>query len=162
MEPTNSNKEEAFIRNFRINGGFEVPEGYFEASENTILNKTIHSGFSVPEHYFDNLSQRIEQRTSKTTGEKAIPLVNYLKWGIAVAASFVAIAGIYFMLPKNSVQATDFSSLSEEEIINYIEVSDFQDHQLIELAAKSETPHLTETEEYLINTAEADLIIEEL
>ncbi len=162
MSENKEHIDTSFIQNLHPNGGFEVPEGYFVQLQETILNKTSNNGFSVPEHYFNELEERIEAKLKNPVQPKRLVIIRNLKYASAIAASLLIFGSLYLWLSKPQASPVDFSALSDEEIINYIEVSDIQDHKILEMAIKSESSTTKDEEEYLINTADADLIIDEL
>ncbi|MEI6507926.1 MAG: hypothetical protein WCO54_05535 [Bacteroidota bacterium] len=147
--------------------GFQVPDGYFELLQNNILAKTTDNGFTVPEKYFNTLDNRIQQKIKKSK------VINhhfaFKRMAMGVAASFILIAG--FLLIKNQLYPSmqshvlsqnKLNELSDEEIINYLDIADLSDNHIAESTVKTEVKSQNQVEDYLINNAEEELIIEQL
>lgn len=147
--------------------GFKVPDGYFELLQKNILAKTTDNGFTVPENYFNTLDNRIQQKIKKSK------TINYhftfRRMAMGVAASFILTAG--FLLIKNQLYPSmqshvlsqnKLNELSDEEIINYLDIADLNDSHIAETTVKTEVKSQNQVEDYLINNAEEELIIEQL
>lgn len=147
-------------------GGFDVPEGYFESLQSNILNKTSENGFNVPENYFETLEKRIQQRIPKG---KTIPLNTSIikKYMIGVAASILFIAGFFLIKNKTSnniptliYSEVDVTNLSNEDIINYVDIEDINDSHIDETALNTNDKTQKQVENYLLNNADEELIID--
>lgn len=111
---------------------FQVREDYFTSLTDNIMNAAhaedselkynLHlknSPFTTPDNYFRQLPDRIESLALKET--RVIPLFQqpWTRW-VAVAASFMLIATIYFLAPKEG-SATNWNDISDEAIIAFLE-----------------------------------------
>ncbi len=147
-------------------GGFTVPDNYFENLEKDVLRKTTGNGFIVPEGYFESLHQDILNKTGKQP--KIIRLKVSRRIITGIAASLILLSGLYLLINKTEpVQTPQFSEtklkeLSDEDILNYVDVSDIKDAHIVETAFKPEDKMQKQVEDYLINNTEEQLIIEEL
>ncbi len=111
--------------------GFSVPEDYFSNREALLLadqkiRGTVREpGFNVPEHYFDTLQDRITDQTSRGA---AIPIrkISRPKWVVYAAAASIALVmgviGIFGLVDDGSETASLLSSVSDQEILNYLEL----------------------------------------
>lgn len=150
------------IRKYDTGKGFDTPDGYFEHLEAQVLSKTVGNGFVVPEDYFNNLERRINSRVAPQKDQIAL-LYGGKKWIAMAAASLFAVGMLVFLLRKPDPQyLSQLSALSDEEIIHYVGFEDLNDAHLFELAFKENEKQNDQTEQYLLNTADADLILEEL
>jgi hypothetical protein len=150
----------------KSSGGFDVPDGYFETLQKNILNKTSENGFFVPDGYFENLETRIQQRIPKG---KTIPLNPSIikKYMIGVAASILFIAGFFLIKNKTSnnlqtpiYSGVDVTNLSNEDIINYVDIEDITDSHIGETALNTNDKTQKQVEDYLLNNADEELIID--
>ena len=148
-------------------GGFETPEGYFEALSLALIRKTAGNGFRVPAGYFDTLAGRIAGQVKPAPAKKLIiftPAARRTLIGLAAAAAIVC--GFFFFRQgpqptQNTGTAMD--KVSDEEIINYVDVSDLSDQKLMEFASNTEDKAVKQTEEaYILGSTDDMLIPEDL
>ncbi len=147
-------------------GGFDVPDRYFETLQKNILNKTSENGFFVPDEYFETLEARIQQRIPKG---KVIPLNAAIikKYMIGVAASILFIAGLFLIKNKTSntiptpiYSEVNVTNLSNEDILNYVDVEDITDSHIGETALNTNDKTQKQVEDYLLNNVDEELIID--
>jgi hypothetical protein len=150
------------IRKYDTGKAFDTPVGYFERLEAELLSKTAGNGFAVPDDYFNNLEGRIKSRMANQKAQFAL-LYGGKKWIALAAASLLAVGMLVFLLRKPDPQyVSQLNALSDEEIIYYVGFEDLNDAHLLELAFNGNEKQNDQTEQYLLNTADADLILEEL
>jgi hypothetical protein len=142
---------------------FDVPEGYFDRMQAQVLSKTAGNGFTLPDAYFDTLKGRIESRVAPPDRWQPILLIGGKNWMSMAAASLIAISSLVLWLNfKTPAYVARLNELSDDEIIHYVVKEDLHDEGLLELATKVDEKHTDQTEQYLLNTADTDLIMEEL
>lgn len=109
------------------NGGFRVPDNYFEelpdrieqrleASEGSPLPE--EAGFRVPEGYFEAFGERLESRLEKAPGKVRRLWPVQLGWTAAAAA---AIALLFTLWPAASGESLQFEDLAGIDIQQYLE-----------------------------------------
>ena len=132
--------------------GFKVPEGYFEALEERVLNSVTGAqekilpgdkkeiGFKVPENYFENfetaLFERIDGIEKQRKTPKIISLFNKesFYYAAGAAAVFVAIITTLFTNPSESFGFEDLDMLTLEVYI----------HESIEFSTNDISQYLSE------------------
>lgn len=149
-------------------GGFSVPESYFEKLESDIFAKTANVGFTVPNGYFDTLESKITDKISKPKLSISYSST-YAKVLSGIAAALIVISGFIFMnrnlMPNKQNKAFSkavMDEVSDEEIITYVDESDIRESHIIDVAFTTKDKSQNQVEDYLINNAEEQLIIEEL
>lgn len=157
--------------------GFKVPEGYFDALEDSVmaqikseeLKQSIpHHGHKLPENYLDSVEDRVLDRIEPTQ-PKVISFINrktlYYVSGIAAAVL------VLFAVLVNRGESTE-GSLDYDTVENYIidqELSTYEIASLlteeeieeIELQMISEEVTEESLEDYLLNNIEIEEIIEQ-
>lgn len=133
---------------YRKDGGFKVPEGYFQEFEDRMMARLnlaevpVHEKpFKVPEQYFEQLSDRIIDRLeSEPETGKIIPLFN--RRMLSYVASVAAVVAILFSsIVLNRSGELGFDDLNMSAIENYLlESLDF------------DNPNNTPVEEYAVTT----------
>lgn len=132
-----------------------------------IPKRNVHQ---VPDGYFDRLPMQIMERTAAreqvTAAGWSTPWWQPVRYAVAPLILLLLFVGIYFFnIQQNQQQemATTVASLSDEEIMNYldtyaqVETADFEEHSVAdqELAAEflnvSSTTAEEELEYYKIN-----------
>lgn len=151
------NEEEQHIRIFQqqCEGGFDVPNGFFEKSKQQLLLKTNNGGFGVPEKYFEEAKTDLLKRV--TQPNKTFVLKSY--WKYAAAAILLLSIGLYWYLPVPV--SPELADLNEDEIINYVVSTGVEDYT-IAVIQPNETAIKDDHEEELIYQIEEDLIVNEL
>lgn len=118
--------------------GFKVPQDYFEALEDTILNevklKSIvsESGLKIPKDYLDNFNVSVKEET------KVISIFN--KKNIIFVSSIAAAIVLFFSLNIFNTSTTTLDDIDtasvDDYILNETEISElttlFQDSDLSE------------------------------
>jgi len=135
-------------------GGFTVPEGYFEESQKQILAKVNHGGFEVPDAYFDQNKERLLQQIKPQPKQFKLNKIWY-----AAAAILLVAGGIFFMIPLN--QNNTPVALSDEEIINYVLTQKINDLP-IEALAIQEVNITDVTTEEMIDGVDEETLLNEL
>lgn len=120
---------------------FKVPEGYFEALEDRVLESVDQDmggensdpGFAVPEGYFANLEDRVLDRIEReSTKTRVIDLFNReaFYYAAGVAAVFVAIVTTFFF---DRPQAITYESVDMVTLEDYLdEIWDDPSEQMIQ------------------------------
>lgn len=119
------------------NGGFKIPENYFESFEDRMMyavrlkSKTNNPGYLVPDNYFEELEDRIISSIKERREPKVIQLGSWKYW-IAVAA---VVAGIFLMIDifSGKNDSSSFKRLETASIEYYISDEDFSDYELASL-----------------------------
>ena len=120
-------------------GGFKVPDGYFEnfearmtgrlqASEAGMLPK--EAGFRVPDDYFETFGARLQQKLEPPRGRTRNLWTAYLGWTAAAAAGVALALSLW---PAGNPKAPAFDDLAKTEIESYLEVR-YEDLSSYELA----------------------------
>lgn len=174
MKEQDQHIDDSFIKKLPVSGGFEVPDGYFNQSADSILH-TINNdlavgkagGYTVPDGYFEQAAQQILQKV-KFEEPKKIYLwswVNVTK----VAAVFIAVVGItLFVVVKNQSRQTlsdKLNKVSQDELIDYLANNDVKIEWISDVnyaTTKENTANTKEIEQYLIDHADEQVILEEL
>lgn len=155
MQENDENINLNSIRKHDSDNGFGVPENYFHNMEEAILRKTVNIGFSTPEGYFENLSKKIENKIQQKQNP-VVPLFNKKYWISGIAASLIAISGIVFWTMEknpNNLQA-DLSSISDEEMIEYLAVEHFEEIPVEVIAASYNMKEIFLSEDEMIDAVE--------
>lgn len=135
-------------------GGFEVPEGYFDESQKQILARVNHGGFEVPDAYFNQNKERLLQHIKPQPKQFRLNKIWY-----AAAAVLLVAGGIFFMMP--SKQKNTSVALSDEEIINYVSNQKINDLP-IEALAIQEVNITDVTTEDMIDGVDEETLLNEL
>ena len=157
------NIESEFIEDAK--GGYTIPEGYFEQMEKDILNKTSYNGFKVPTDYFENASSEL---IKKVDSPKVIKHdFAFKQMAVGIAASILFIAGFFLFKDKSvtplstiAYSENKMNELSDEEIIYYVDIDDIKDSHIN--VAKAEDKLQKQEEEYILNNADEQQILEQL
>lgn len=171
MRKEKENIDDSFLKNLPQNDGFTTPEGYFESVELTILakiklNESLHLGnsnghLSVSNAYFENNKNAI---LSKTKAVKNTPIINInWKWVSGIAAILLAVYGLNELKTTNLItQKTN--KVSDTEIIDYLTNNDVKLEWINEVNPNFvfQTNNSKEIEQYLLDHAEEQVILDEL
>jgi hypothetical protein len=152
------------LRKLEVTGGFTTPPGYFTVLKKHILHQTTqpveeYSG-SVPDGYFEQSKSAILDRT--TLKKKTISL-NYSKifTQYAAAAVILVISALSIKL-YSSQKHGNLQSMSEQEIILYLENEDIHDIPISEVSYVLPNTSLNTEDQYITNTVDEQLIIDAL
>jgi hypothetical protein len=170
-----SDTNDDMLRELDTQGGFRVPAGYFVQLNRNIRKQTAGiadetGGFTAPEAYFEISRNRIlEQTTGLETGKPALKIW-YKRAITRYAAAAVIITGTFFSfyLPGEQKKpvAIAQTEITDEDIIEYFEVTDVRDIPATEVSFASVTPEpavaVTPEEHYIILQTDEQSIIEEL
>ena len=111
----------------KAQGGFRVPDGYFEEFPGRIKERLEGSdgttlpedaGFRIPDGYFENLGERLESRLGNDPGQVRPLWPVQLGWAAAAAA---AIALLFALWPATTADPLEFKDLAGVEIQQYLE-----------------------------------------
>ena len=112
------------------NGGFKIPEGYFEGLTEKLIGKMAdetsvaqkEDGFTVPKDYFETLNDQIKAKI-KQKESKVVQLSPYKRYYFA-AAAVAAILLVFFGLNLNTKVEPKWDDLVNSEIENYFETNE--------------------------------------
>ncbi|MBC7425623.1 MAG: hypothetical protein H7321_03720 [Bacteroidia bacterium] len=153
-------REEIELNNLipKGNGGFSVPENYFENLSDSIIQKVNDNqeikfspstkSFTVPENYFDTLESNILKTVNQSATqvisivpEKKIKIINLKTWLAAASIILLVGFGFYKMSQNNNtkinIQTDYFAGVSNSEINNYIADAEISDDELLSLIPAS-------------------------
>lgn len=166
-----------FENNIENDGGFQIPNQYFEKSTTNILNKisaktalpieNMERGFTVPENYFEKNRQLILKNT-KTHSVKKFNLFTKNNWFVltGIAAMLIAVIGLFVFVNTNNTNnlSAATSKISDDEIIDYLTTNDIT-FEWINDAVLSPNTNKTKTielEQYLLEHADEQVLLDEL
>lgn len=171
MKKEHENINDSFLKDLPIKGGFKTPEGYFEKVEITILQKiklneslnsgNVNGGFQVPTDYFENNKKLI---LTQTKNHKKASIINLnWKWAAGIAAILLAVYGLFELKTNNNNYAAS-NKVTDAEIIDYLANNDIKLEWINETNANLAIPvnNQKEVEQYLLDHAEEQVILEEL
>ncbi|MDP1727939.1 MAG: hypothetical protein Q8M15_14235 [Bacteroidota bacterium] len=176
MKPDIEHSEQ-FIKDLKVNGGFIVPDNYFEelelrlqsVSDEPMLElETSEGGFVVPEAYFEDLESRILKKVPVQA--KVIPMYQrgIFRISIAVAATLLLVSLLYlFETKKQPGPTAKIAEPTENEIIEYLNKEGYRIDLLCDAGWCNELNNTNKKEtepieKYLLEHADEDLLIEEL
>ena len=147
--------------------GFYVPEGYFNQLHNDILRKTVENGFYVPEGYFEDLEPKILKKINQS---KVIQHnFAFKQLAIGIAASIIFISGFFFLKSEfyslktsSNISEINLKNLSDEDIINSVDLEDIEDNPIIVTASNFDDKTQKSDEKYFLNNTDEQDIIEQL
>lgn len=115
---------------------FTVPQGYFAAAEQTIVNRAlddvpeiqlpaIGTPYDAPPQYFDNLPGRIQQRLPKTPKKGLLITFRQVRWAAAAMLFIMVGVGGYNMFynqasPRERYGYEILSSVPDGDIQDYL------------------------------------------
>jgi hypothetical protein len=144
------------IKEWPVEGGFKVPEGYFEDLKLLVYYQTLYEQPTVKEYlsgeYFEKSRQQILEKTIASKPAKPIALNGYLKY-LSLAASVLLVAGSMFWIFKPQQKSIEYPQLTQEEIIGYLEQDAMRElavEEFIGVASASEPTIETTEEDYII------------
>jgi len=152
------------------NAGFTAPDNYFAPMRIAILSKLdidnadSHkqaAGFIVPDAFFETQKNQILSKALQTKAKKIRLSFNQLMTRVATIAAMFTIAGFLF-LQNNSGQSNDLTaSISNEEIVNHLEIADVSEDLICELLDQNKmNKKENEIEKYLNENADEDLLMD--
>ncbi len=174
MKEQDQHIDDSFIKKLPVSGGFEVPDGYFNQSTDSIFH-TINNdlavgkagGYTVPDGYFEQVEQQILQKVKLEEPKK----IYLWSWSnvTKVAAVFIAVVGItLFIVVKNQSEQTlsdKLNKVSQDELIDYLANNDVKMEWISDVnytPAKENNTNTKEIEQYLIDHADEQVLLEEL
>lgn len=136
-----------------------MPEGYFGQSRQRLADVLNNGGFTVPGDYFGNAADRLRQRIQPRSRPSKTVILR--QWWYA-AAALLLVPVLFFLQRQPEAAAPDYSSITSEEIINYVSLyEDINNVPLYELADQS-LQNEASAEEELLNHIDEELLLNEL
>ncbi len=134
------------------NEGFQVPEGYFEQLESSVLGR-LDEGMEVPEGYFENIEDRI---VSKVKPQRTISISRYLSWS-AAAVILLSLGFWTFSSNNQGRDETLMVAMADEDVyldylldnpeeLESLDLSPFLDDSMNELDDETMIEFLDESE----------------
>jgi len=137
-------------------GGFTVPDDYFERSKNQIMLRVNEGGFTTPEAYFE------KSKTSLLSQIKPKPKIIYINPIWYAAALLVVTMGLYLFMPLTNYK-TENLVVTDEEIINYVIADKLSDLPIEALAVNEANSNKNESiPEEVIEGMDEETLINEL
>ncbi len=146
------------LKQLPVEGGFKVPEGYFDDMKVLVYFQTVYqqqhtSEEPIEDEYFKQSRQNILLKTTQQKGRiKTLWPTTYAKQ-FSVAASALLVAGILFSIYKPQQQAVSYPQLNEEEIIGYLQQDPMREvpvEEVVKLVPVNDMTVEIDEEEYLI------------
>lgn len=169
---SNWEEEAPLLASIERESADEAPEGYFDDLPSTIMAKIAALSEEeeweaeaptlaaidktekddVPEGYFDELPQKVLDRIDQEKGKKTAPGRNRMMiWFSAAAAIILLLTVGYFTLststPQESEIFAEVEQLTEDEILNAIEMGEISDDEILELMGDQALASLSFTQE---------------
>lgn len=137
-------------------GGFTLPDGYFEQSQKQMLARINHGGFNVPDGYFEQNKTQLLQHIKPTHKRFTLHPI----WCAAAAILMVSL-GVLMMMPTTD-NNTENIVITDDEIINYVSADKLTDIPMEALAVHvvNNTTDETITEEVIEGVDEETLLNE--
>ncbi|OYU97556.1 MAG: hypothetical protein CFE21_04485 [Bacteroidetes bacterium B1(2017)] len=168
---------ESYLRNLPVAGGFEVPEGYFEGLEYSLMSeeedieireKEISElGFGMPANYFENLENEVLSKLEKRQEARVIPIAaqSWYIWASSAAAVLLIALNFVFFKPNENHSELTSQQISTEDVANHLLESDINEDLLCDAGWCNELEKLSggtdkATNELLLETDEEILINE--
>jgi len=138
-------------------GGFTLPDGYFEQSQKQLLARINNGGFNIPDGYFEQNKTQLFQHIKPTPKRFALHPVWY-----AAAAIFMVSLGVMMMIMPTTDKNTENIVITDDEIINYVSADKLTDIPMEALAVHviNNTTDETITEEVIEGVDEETLLNE--
>jgi hypothetical protein len=161
------NVDDSKLKGLGVTGGFTTPPFYFSHLQNHILNRTSRATDFQSEALEDYFKQSRSAILQKTVGSATVPKPLTVWYHRPVsrylaAASLTICLSLVFWLPKQTATQTAAATLSEEEIMLYLERSDLRDVNMIDVNFTSASPASADVEQYIISQSEDPLLLENL
>ena len=153
------------------NGGFKVPEEYFEnlqgrlskkiplKAEKKLLTKKIDPGFKIPEEYFIDFENKIFEKIEETKPKRKV--ISLIPWkNILYFSGIAAMIAIIISLYVNTEAEINFNEITVADIYTYFSEENIE-LSIAEIATllQSDVNYPETTEEELINE---DIILDYL
>ncbi len=159
--------DDSKLKALKVSGGFSVPPHYFNQLRNHVLEETVGSqkrDLNVPEGYFERSRMAILQKTVGSTPQPQLTVwykKAFLKY--AAAAVLMATITVGFWIARQPTIPESIATISDEEILDYLEKEDMRDVPISEVSFTSiSTSAVTEEETYIINQTDEQILLEEL
>lgn len=121
--------------------GFEIPKGYFDSLEDTIISNiklkelSSESGFKTPDNYFDSLEETILSKISEKENTKVISL--FTRQNIVYLSGIAAAILLLFNLNIFNNDSLDWN-LDTETVENYIIDENISSYEIASLLNEDE------------------------
>jgi hypothetical protein len=152
-----SNQEQLYhIAKSNTQGGFTLPDDYFERSRNQIMLRVNDGGFTIPGTYFEKSKVRLLNRINPK------PKLFYINPIWYAAAVLILTLGLYIFMPLTHYK-TENIVVTDEEIINYVLADKLTDLPIETLAVNEENSNKNETiPEEVIEGMDEETLVNEL
>jgi len=94
--------------------------------------------FEVPEGYFDRLPLKIQARVEEAQVRHAMPVWN-LAVRFALPIVIIGFALVYFLKPASNQTEVLLASISNENLVSYLDESDIEESDILEIANFNES-----------------------
>lgn len=150
-----SNQEHLYhITKSNPQGGFTIPDGYFERSKNQMMLRVNNGGFTTPEAYFE------KNKTRLLSHIKPKPKLFYIKPIWYAAAILIIMLGLYQFMPL-TYNKNENLVVTDEEIINYVIADKLSDLPIEALVVNEANKNETLPDE-VIEGMDEEILVNEL
>jgi hypothetical protein len=137
-------------------GGFTLPNDYFERSRNLIMLRVNEGGFTTPDAYFEKSKTRLLNHI------KPKPKLIYINPIWYAAAVLLVTLGLYLFMPLTNYK-TENIVVTDEEIINYVLADKLTDLPIEALVIKEANSNKNESiPEEVIEGMDEETLVNEL
>ncbi len=170
------NHSELYLKNLKTEGGFRLPDHYFEDLEIKMLanlaepelNFGQNGGFKTPEEYFAGMEMAVLNKLALKKA-KIIPFYqrSFFSLGISIAAGLLLVSMLFLYRMSDSPDIVKNTAVSNEEIINHLSNEDINAELLCEAGWCTEMEKLNKKENdelnnYIIENSDESLLMGEL
>ncbi len=150
-----SNQEHLYhITKSNPQGGFTIPDGYFERSKNQMMVRVNDGGFTTPDAYFE------KNKTRFLNHIKPKPKLFYIKPIWYAAAMLIIMLGLYQFMPL-TYNKNENLVVTDEEIINYVIADKLSDLPIEALVVNEANKNETIPDE-VIEGMDEEILVNEL
>lgn len=150
-----SNQEHLYhIPKSNPQGGFTIPDGYFERSKNQMMVRVNDGGFTTPDAYFEKNKTRLLNHI------KPKPKLFYIKPIWYAAAMLIITLGLYQFIPL-TYNKNENLVVTDEEIINYVIADKLSDLPIEALVVNEANKNETLPDE-VIEGMDEEILVNEL
>jgi hypothetical protein len=150
-----SNQEHLYhITKSNPQGGFTIPDGYFERSKNQMMVRVNDGGFTIPDAYFEKNKTRLLNHI------KPKPKLFYIKPIWYAAAMLIITLGLYQFIPL-TYNKNENLVVTDEEIINYVIADKLSDLPIEALVVNEANKNETIPDE-VIEGMDEEILVNEL
>jgi hypothetical protein len=142
------------ITNSNPQGGFTVPDDYFERSKNQIMLRVNEGGFTTPEAYFEKSKTRLLSQI------KPKPKIIYINPIWYAAGILIIMLGLFQFMPL-TYNKNENLIVTDEEIINYVIADKLSDLPIEALVVNEANKNETIPDE-VIEDMDEEILVNEL